>query len=141
MKTSRILLFRGRWTNMFWRKIVTAIVSSFLLAFTFSWYDGFSFNLFWSLFYLNLMIVGTYGITASLISDWLSKLSFTSRVAQEIFSFLLHCAAGSVFQIVSLVSAISFFIVDRLLMKIKIKWWTAAAGLVIVTIVFFIVAF
>ena len=59
------------------RKILTAILSSLLFALIFSVLGGFEvnrfFNLYLNLYYLNFMIVITYGVIASFFSDWLSR--------------------------------------------------------------------
>lgn len=120
------------------RKILAAIISSLLFAFIFSVPGGFEMNAFANLYYLNFMFVVSYGVITSLLSDWISKKVFSSPYSQEISSFLLHCLFGSVFTVLSLASAISFFIIDRLLLKIKIKWWTVSLALLSVVLTFFI---
>ncbi|MEH7380920.1 hypothetical protein V7138_10605 [Bacillus sp. JJ1533] len=112
------------------RKILAAIISSLLFAFIFSIPGGFQLNAFANIYYLNLMIVVSYGVITSICSDWMSKKMFTTTRSREISSFLLHCLFGSVFQLFSLSSAISFFIIDRLLTKVKINWWTVILGII-----------
>ncbi|WP_195891923.1 hypothetical protein [Neobacillus dielmonensis] len=119
------------------RKILAAILSSLLFAVIFSVPGGFEMNSFANLYYLNLMFVVSYGVITSLISDWVSKKTFQSTYSREICSFLLHCLFGSVFLILSLASAISFFIIDRLLTKVKVKWWTVCLALFLVIFLFF----
>ncbi|MEK5442427.1 hypothetical protein [Fredinandcohnia sp. FSL W7-1320] len=120
------------------RKILTAIISSLIVALIFMVPGGFNLNGFAGLYYLNLMIVITYGVITSIISDWMSKKMFTSTYSREICSFLFHCFFGLVFLVLSLVSAISFYIVDRLLTRVEIKWWTVILALFIVLLLFFI---
>ena len=55
------------------RKILTAILSSLLFALIFSAFGGFEVNGFFNLYYLNFMIVITYGVIASFFSDWISR--------------------------------------------------------------------
>lgn len=108
------------------RKIVTAILSSLLFALIFSVAGGFEanrfFNLFSNLYYLNLLIVIIYGVLASCLSDWISRKVAKGGTAPEIISFLLHCCFGAVFQVFGLVSAILFFIIDRLLRRGRVGW-------------------
>lgn len=120
------------------RKILTAIISSLIVAIIFMVPGGFNLNGFANLYYLNLMIVISYGVITSILSDWMGKKMFTSSYSREISSFLFHCFFGLVFQVLSLVSAISFFIVDRLLTRVKIQWWTVILALFIVVLLFFI---
>ena len=70
------------------RKILTAMVASLIFALIFMM-DSFSMNGFLNLFYLNLMIVITYGVSTSVFSDWLSKKMTERTYAREIISFLL----------------------------------------------------
>ena len=120
------------------RKILSAILSSLLGALIFSVPERFDPNLLLNLFYMNIMFVLTYGLISSLISDWLTNKIFTSTYAREIASFILHCLFGSVFKVLSLVPAILFFVIDRLLRKFKINWWTVILLLIIVVIIFVI---
>jgi len=84
------------------------------------------------------MLAVTYGVITSFISDWLSKKLFTSTRSREIAALVLHCLFGLVFRELSLVTAILFFIIDRLLKKVQIKWWTLIIALLIVVVVFII---
>jgi hypothetical protein len=120
------------------KKLLAAVISSLLFALIFSVPGGFDMNAFANFYYLNFMIVVSYGVLTSIFSDWFSKKVFTSTYSREISSFLLHCLFGSVLKVLSLVSAISFFIIDRLLTRVKVKWWTVNLALLIVIIVFFI---
>lgn len=120
------------------RKILTAIISSLIVALIFMVPGGFNLNGFAGLYYLNLMIVISYGVITSILSDWMSKKMFTSTYSREICSFLFHCFFGLVFLVLSLVSAISFYIVDRLLTKVKIKWWIVILAIFIVVLLFFV---
>lgn len=121
---------------IFQRKILAAILSSLLLSFIFSIPNGFDLNGFLNLYYIDFMFVGTYGIIASIISDWISKKLFSTTNAQEIASFLLHCFFGLIFIVFSLVTAVVFFIVDRCLKRVEVKWRTVGIALSIVAIVF-----
>ncbi len=98
-------------------KILTAILSSLLFALIFSTFGGFEGDAFFNLYYLNLMMVITYGVITSIFSDWLSRKLAKSAYTREMTSFLFHCFFGSILLVLSLVSAISFYIVDRLLKK------------------------
>ena len=120
------------------RKIVTAILSSFLVALIFSINGGFEGDLFYTLYYLNFMIVITYGVVTSFFSDWISRQLSKKTTTREMISFFFHCGFGTVFQVLSLVSAISFFIVDRLLKKVKIGWLSVVIALLMVFVVFVI---
>lgn len=120
------------------RKILATIISSLLFASIFSVPGDIDMNAFANFYYLNLLFVVSYGVMTSIFSDWLSKKVFTSPYSQEISSFLLHCLFGLVFTVLSLVSAVSFFITDRLLTKINIKWWTVILALFMVVLTFFI---
>ncbi len=73
------------------RKILTAIISSLIVAIIFMVPGGFNLNGFANLYYLNLMIVISYGVITSILSDWMSKKMFTSTYSREISSFLFHC--------------------------------------------------
>ncbi|MFJ7829548.1 hypothetical protein ACIQXU_04960 [Peribacillus sp. NPDC097284] len=115
---------------------MTAFLSSLLFALVLSSLGGFDLNAFMNLYYLNLMIVIIYGVITSFFSDWLSRQISKKAYTREIFSFLFHCLFGFVLQILSLVSAISFFIVDRLLAKVKIGWLSVIIAFVIVVLVF-----
>lgn len=125
---------------MFKRKILAAILSSILFALAFSLPEfGFNAeyaNFFFNLYYLNLLLVGTYGIVVSLFSDWVSSKLWKKKSGQELTSFLLHCLFGLVFFTLSLVSACAFFIVDRLLKKLNIRWWLVLTSLATVAVVF-----
>ncbi|WP_449536254.1 hypothetical protein [Ferdinandcohnia sp. Marseille-Q9671] len=120
------------------RKILTAIISSLLVVLIFMIPGESNLNGFANLYYLNFIIVVSYGVIGSIISDWVSKKMFSATTAREITSFLFHCLFGSVFLVLSLVSAISFFIVDRLLSKVKLKWWIVNVTVLLVVLVFFI---
>jgi hypothetical protein len=119
------------------RKVLTAILSSLLFALVFS-FPIFDLNGLLNLYYINLMFVITYGVLASLFSDWLSKRLLTETYAREGLSFVLHCFFGSVFLTFSFVSAIIFFIMDRLLKKIEIKWWMVILAFLLIVIIFMI---
>ena len=120
------------------RKILTAILSSLLIELIIFVLDGFEMEGFLTFFYLNLMFAITYGVITSLFSDWVSKEFFKQAYAKEITSFILHCACGLVFTVVGLVSAIAFFIIDRLLVKVKINWLSVIIALLIVVLVYII---
>lgn len=120
------------------RKILTAILSSLLFAIIFSAFGGFEVNGFFNLYYLNFMFVITYGIIASFFSDWLSREIFKRASTREITSFIFHCCSGAILQVLGLGSAILFFIIDRLLEKVKIGWLSVIIALLIVVLVFII---
>ncbi|WP_453995986.1 hypothetical protein [Bacillus nitroreducens] len=120
------------------RKILTAIISSLVVSLIFMVPGGFNLNGFANLYYLNLSIVVSYGVIVSILSDWLSKKMFTATKSRESTSFLFHCFFGTIFLVLSLVSAISFFIVDRLLIKVKTKWWHVILAVLLVVLVYFI---
>ena len=124
------------------RKILSAILSSLFFALFFSVLGGFDgnrfFNLYLNLYYLNFMFVITYGVIASFFSDWLSRKISNGAYTSEIISFLLHCACGAVLQVFGLGSAILFFIIDRLLARVKIGWLSVIIALFIVILVFII---
>ncbi|MFC4323050.1 hypothetical protein [Litchfieldia salsa] len=120
------------------RKILTAIVSSLLFALIFSLPGGFDMNAFATLYYLNVMIVVTYGVITSILSDWFSKLISQTSITREITSFVFHCLFGFILGVLGLGSAISFFIIDRLLTKVKIRWWHVILGILIVVLIFII---
>ncbi|MDF2036856.1 hypothetical protein P2R12_07700 [Cytobacillus oceanisediminis] len=123
------------------RKILASIFSSVLFALIFSVLTGFDMNAFVNLYYLNFMFVVTYGVITSIFSDWLSKKLFTSNTNREIASFFFHCLFGSVLKELSLVSAVSFFIIDRLLTKVKIRWWSISIALFVIVLIFIIVIY
>ena len=120
------------------RKILTSILSSVLFALIFSVLTGFDMNAFVNLYYLNLMFVATYGVITSIFSDWLSKKIFIANTNREISSFLFHCLFGSVLKELSLVSAVSFFIIDRVLTKAEIRWWSVNTALSVIVLIFII---
>lgn len=124
------------------RKILTAILSSLLFAFIFSVLGGFEvnrfYNLYFNLYYINFIIVASYGVLASFFSDWISRKVAKKAYTYEIISLLLHCACGAVLQIFGLGSAILFFIIDRLLNRVKIGWLSVIIALSIVVLVFII---
>jgi len=95
-------------------------------------------NLYLNLYYLNLMVVITYGVIASFFSDWLSRKISQRTYTREITSFLIHCCCGAVLLVSGLGSAILFFIIDRLLGKVKIGWLAVIIALLIVVLVFII---
>lgn len=123
---------------IFKRKIMAAILSCLLFSLISFIPDGFNLNGFLVLYFLGFMFVGTYGIIASFISDWVSQKLFKSPNGQEICSFMLHLLFGSVFLTLSLVAASLFFLTDRLLKRINLNWWTVIIALVIVAIVFIV---
>ena len=120
------------------RKILTAILSSLLFALIFSAFGGFEVNGFFNLYYVNFMIVITYGVIASFFSDWISRKIVNGTYTREITSFLIHCGCGAILQVFGLSSAILFFIIDRLLEKVKIGWLSVIIALSIVVLVFII---
>ncbi|MGE7602570.1 hypothetical protein ACQKL5_08670 [Peribacillus sp. NPDC097675] len=120
------------------RKLLTAFLSSLLFALIFSSLGGFDGNAFMNFYYLNLMIVITYGVITSFFSDWLSSKVSKKAYIREIISFLLHCLFGGTFQVLSLVSSVLFFIVDRLLSRVKIGWLSVIIAFLIVVLVFII---
>lgn len=121
------------------RKIMAAILSSLLFAWIFSMIGGFEGDAFFTLYYLNFILVVTYGVMTSFLSDWLSTKLSKRAYTQEIISFLFHCFFGLILKVLSLVSAISFFMIDRLLRKGKIGfgWPSVIIALCIVGLVFF----
>lgn len=122
------------------RKILTAILSSLLFALIFSLLGSFEvnrfFNLYLNLYYLNFMFVITYGVIASLFSDWLSRQISKKTYTREVISFFIHCCCGAVLLVFGLGSAILFFIIDRLLRRVKIGWLSVIIALLIVVLVF-----
>jgi hypothetical protein len=127
-----------RMVTILQRKLLTAILTSMLFAVIFSLPDGFEVNLFLNLYYLDLMFAITYGVIVSFASDWLCGKFISSTYAREIVSFLLHCLFGSVLLVFSLVTAVIFFILDRLLKKAEISWWIVIIALIINGFVFII---
>ena len=121
------------------RKILTAILSSLLYGLIVSAFDGFDVNSFMILYYLNFMFAITYGVITSSVSDFVSKEIFKKTYAREIASFVCHCGFGIAFTVIGFFSAIAFFIVDRLLVKVKIEWLAVIMAFIIVLLVFFIV--
>lgn len=67
-------------------------------------------------------IVLTYGLFASFASDWLSGLLTKNRLGKHIISGFLHCAAGMLLWFLGAIAAVTFFIIDRILMFIPLKW-------------------
>ncbi len=128
----------GEFTDLLKRKIITAILSSLLFAFILSIPDIFEGDGFYNLFYLNFMIVIIYGVSTSIFSDWSSRRLSKKTYSREILSFLFHCFFGLILLVLGLISAILFFIVDRLLMKIKIGWMAVIIALSIVVLAFII---
>ncbi|WP_218830678.1 hypothetical protein, partial [Terribacillus saccharophilus] len=61
-----------------------------------------------------------------------SKKAYT----REITAFLIHCCCGAVLLVFGLGSAILFFIIDRLLGRVKIGWMSVIIALLIVVLVF-----
>ena len=121
------------------RKILTAILSSLLLGLIISAFDGsFDVNAIMGLYYLNFMFAITYGVITSSISDWVSKEIFKKTAAREIAAFVFHCGFGLAFTVLGLFSAITFFIMDRLLVKVKIEWLAVIMALITVVLVFLI---
>ena len=118
------------------RKILAAIFSSLLLALIFSVLGGFEGDGFYTIFYLNLMFAITYGVIASFFSDWLSKKIATGAYTREITSFFLHCGCGALIPFFGLYSAILYFILDRLFVRMNIGWVTVIIPLLIVVILF-----
>ena len=118
------------------RKIVTAVVSSLVFSLIFSIPAGFEGDLFYNLYYMNFMIVITFGVMTSIFSDWFSRNLSKKGVIREITSFLFHVVFGSMLQVFGLISAISFFIVDRLLIRVKIGWMSVVIALLIVVLAF-----
>lgn len=109
-----------------------------LYSIIFSVLTGFDMNAFVNLYYLNLMFVATYGVITSMFSDWLSKKIFIANTNRENASFLFHCLFGSVLKELSLVSAVSFFIIDRVLTKAEIRWWSVNTELSVIVLIFII---
>ena len=130
---------RRQCTGMLKRKILTAMVASLIFALIFMM-DGFSMNGFLNLFYLNLMITITYGVSTSVFSDWLSKKMAERTYAREIISFLFHWFFGLILFVLGFISAILFFIVDRLFIKAKVKigWMPVIIAFTIVVLAFFL---
>jgi hypothetical protein len=113
-----------------------------LFAFVFSVFGGFEanrfLNVYFNLYFLNFIIVITYGVLASFISDWLSRKIAKGAYTCEIISFLLHCGFGAVLQVFGLGSAILFFTIDRLLGRVKIGWPSVIIALSTVILVYII---
>ncbi|MDQ0229240.1 hypothetical protein [Metabacillus malikii] len=118
------------------RKLLTAVLSSLLFSIVFMVPDGLNMNGFLNLYYMNFIFVITYGVITSYISDWISEKFITKTSTRELVSLLLHCLFGSVFFLLSLISAVIFFITDRLLRKVNIKWSVVVTALLIVIVVF-----
>lgn len=68
------------------------------------------------------MFVITYGVIAPLFSDWLSRQISKKAYTRELTFFFIHCCCGAVLLVFGLGSAILFFIIDRLLRRVKIGW-------------------
>lgn len=124
------------------RKVVTAILSSVLFALIFSLAGGFEsnrfLNIFFNLYYLNLLFVITYGVIASLFSDWLSRKIAKRYYARELTSLVLHCCCGAVLQVFGLASAVLFFIIDRLLRRVKMGWLFVVVAFSMTVVIFII---
>lgn len=59
-----------------------------------------------------------YGVPVSLISDSLAKsIAITTRQKEIYMTAILHLLAGSLVGLGSLIPAITFFVIDRLLMR------------------------
>ena len=84
------------------------------------------------------MFAITYGVIVSIFSDWFSRKLSKRAYIREIISFIIHCCGGVLFLFPGLVSAILFFIVDRLLKKVKIGWLTVIIASLMVVLVFVI---
>ena len=121
------------------RKLLTAMVASFIFALLFMM-DGFSVNGFLNLFYINIMIASTYGVSTSVFSDWLSNKITDRTYAREIISFIFHCFFGLIFFVFGFLSAILFFIVDRLFIKAKVEigWMPVIIAFIMVVLAFFL---
>ncbi|THE13064.1 hypothetical protein E1I69_09345 [Bacillus timonensis] len=80
-------------------------------------------------------VIFVYGTVTSIISDFLSGLIAKNRMkrSEPYLSFVLHLLFGSILQWVSLGAAILYFIIDRMLRKMKnrYKWRQAFIGLAI----------
>lgn len=99
---------------------------------------GFEWNLFYNLYYLNILFAVTYGVITSFVSDFVSKEVFKKDVSREISSFIMHCGFGLAIFVIGAASAVLFFIVDRLLRKIKVGWLSVSIALLIVVVSFII---
>ena len=91
-----------------------------------------------TLFYLNFMFAITYGVITSSVSDLVSKEIFKKKYTREIAAFVFHCGFGLAFTVLGLFSAITFFIIDRILVKVKIEWLAVIMALITVVLVFLI---
>ena len=120
------------------RKILAAILGSLLAAFIISIPYRFEGDLFFNMFYLNLMFTITYGVIVSIIGDWVSRQISEKLYIREIISFLFHFCGGLPLNGVGLIPAILFFIVDRLLKKAKIGCLPVMIALLMVVLMFII---
>ena len=120
------------------RKLLTAVISSLLFSLIFTFFDLSSFLEF---FYLSFMLIVTYGLLTSLFSDWVIKklaVPGSSPRTNEILAFCLHCFFGLIFLVFSLLAAVLFFIVDRLLMKVNIRWRFVILPIAIILLMYII---
>ena len=119
------------------RKILAAILSSLLFALIISEFD--SLDAIIAFYYLNIMFAITYGVITSSVSDWVSKQIFKKTSTREIASFVFHCGFGLALMVLGLISAITFFIIDRLLRKVQIEWLAVIMAFIIVVLVLLII--
>ncbi|WP_186577015.1 hypothetical protein [Aquibacillus kalidii] len=120
------------------RKLLTAVLSSLLFAIFILAPNDLELNGFLNVYYINFMFAVTYGVIASIVSDWLSNKASSSIYTREIIAFSLHCFFGLIFLLMSLVAAICFFIIDRVLRKLELKWRTVVIALLLVIVVFIV---
>lgn len=103
------------------RKLFAGMIAS--LIFTF-WFIQVQFNIegFVLVYSLTSAIVLTYGLAISLLSDWLSRQITSNHWGQFVISALLHCAGGLILWYFGAIAAVVFFCIDRLAMRINIRW-------------------
>ncbi|WP_270180965.1 hypothetical protein [Alkalihalobacillus sp. CinArs1] len=66
-------------------------------------------------FFLGIFL---YGVWASILSDSLARsMAYTTKKPEWILSFIIHFLAGTVLGAASLISAIVFFIIDRVVQR------------------------
>ncbi|MBQ0138030.1 MAG: hypothetical protein KBT36_01935 [Kurthia sp.] len=117
------------------RKIIAAIVSSLFIALL-TLFDGYSENLFFNSLFLNLLVAIVFGVLLSFCIDWFCGRVFKTIYLREGVSFVLHTCAGLAFMGIGALSAMLFFLVDRLLKPLKISWLAVIIALVMVAILF-----
>lgn len=121
------------------RKLLTAVLSSLIIALAFSLLEGFEIIGFLGLLVICLIITLFFGALYSFCIDWFFTKILKNKYIREIVIIFFYFIGGAGFPLYGVYASLCFYIVDRLLLKVKISWLAVILALAASLIIFIII--